>query len=428
MMVFNDVNGLYQHLKRENCIDYIKSLWNDLGKKTGENLSDRELTCYKENLTKGISLFVLKMPSPKYQKEAYFIGIVFEISNGFLKKEITNVCFFYLEFHNDNSNFSPIYIVNEILPGKTSQKFDFTNHGSIVKNDILSFRQAMYDLITQKKTYGLWAINSQKLDGSDDVLPLSDSTVQRQIEDDLIKLWDKWTNYPVDDMVQDECTEAINSILEALAILIQRSIDEGLYPDEMAEKLGEINGAALGKMSRGSFMIGLEYPDFDPLLTTNHDEIPYKLLVCASDDTKKLITMYICQLIDRQAIPHEKGMKMAEMAGEFLLDGMIGCFEIGAKYSPQNKLFNDLSNIETGAEQITLEVYPSENKVNSCISGLVNDLRDERRRNVASSTLIAMGNQVAPFIRPLLRDMNPDVRKSALSILTELEKRNHLDL
>jgi hypothetical protein len=201
-------------------------------------------------------------------------------------------------------------------------------------------------------------------------------------------------------------------------------LNAGIYPRQKAEELGEWSGYALARLGRGSLMVGLEYPNFSTDISDFQQKKPYRLLKVASQTAEKVMTLFLSQLVERGKLSLSEAEKIGVEGSKLILNGMAGCFNIGAQLSHKNKI-NTEGNSANQQENYFRQpqLYSTEDhSIDSVVAKLIDSLRDTKSRDFAIQALIAEGDQVVPFIKPLLRDINPDVRLASLRILSEIEK------
>jgi hypothetical protein len=253
------------------------------------------------------------------------------------------------------------------------------------------------------------------------------SEKEKTTEDELEEVWNKWTSYPVDDQVQDLCYQKTEAVVLLLGDYGQRCSKFGLFPDVSEETVGEWGGEALGKLSRGSFMVGLEYPEFVQDTSNFMGTKPYQLLQEASKQVEKLYVLFLSRLTEAGKLPINKAQEEATKGGKLILNAMIGCYYIGAQFSPKTK--GSLRFLDSSGEKNMPGTKAQSNlddnrKPEESLQGLVGNLRNPKLRELTESLLIKEGDNAVPYVRPLLKDIDPEVRQAALRVLTEIEKKN----
>lgn len=153
-------------------------------------------------------------------------------------------------------------------------------------------------------------------------------------EDDLEMLWNKWTDYPISDQANELCYEAVKPLNSLLHDLIMQCLDANIYPRKKAHELGEWSGDALGRLSRGSFMIGLEYPNLRKDSTLIPNDKLYRLLEQVGEAATRLITLFLSELLKQEQFSSSQAEKIAEMGGKYIRKGVIDCYFIGVRFSP----------------------------------------------------------------------------------------------
>jgi hypothetical protein len=154
-------------------------------------------------------------------------------------------------------------------------------------------------------------------------------------EDDLEMLWNKWTYYPVSDLANELCYEAVKPLNSLLHDLIMQCLDANIYPRKKALELGEWSGDALGRLSRGSFMLGLEYPNLNKDSTVVTNDKLYRLLEQVGEGATRLITLFLSELVKQEQFSLLQAEKIAEMGGKYIRKGVIDCYYIGVRFSPK---------------------------------------------------------------------------------------------
>lgn len=428
LLALSNTNETYKKLERNDRLAYLKSLWNGLGNKTNDHLPDTGLNCYKQRFGENQVLFLIQLPKPIVQPEAFYVGLIFWVESGFLSTKATNAKCYTLELSKDIPTNQEVYVVGEMLRGQAFPNFDHKNYGSIIRNDAESFIQALQEVLSCRKSSDLWFTTLPKKKAKPGNTVISEASSSNEItEDDLEILWNKWTNYSVGNDAQELCYEAVKPIEDLLQDLCQRCLNAGIYPRQKAEELEEWSGYALARLGRGSLMVGLEYPDFSPDSSDFQQKKPYRLLNVASQASEKVMILFLSQLVERGKLSLSEAKKIGEEGGKLILNGMAGCFYIGAPLSPQKKVGTVLENSAIQQENYIRQPQlnsTEDHSIDSVFAKLVESLRDKETKDSAIQALIAAGHQVIPFIRPLLRDINPDVRLAALEILSEIEKSN----
>lgn len=337
LLAIGNAKEMYRKLDRNNRVTYLKSLWNGLGNKTNEHLSDVGLDCIKYKFRENEILFVIQLPKPFYQPEAFFVGLLFGIETGFLTTNATQARSFTLELSWDVKTNQEVYVVGEMVRGHNFPKFDHKNYGSIIKNDTESFTKALRDVTSGNKSSTFWyypATNDgpKQIFSGDSVKNTSPDVT----EDDLELLWNKWTNYPVDEEAQELCYKAVEPIEKLLLKLGNQCLKTGADSQISAEKIEEWCGEALGNLSRGSFMVGLEYPNFNTYNPGFQQSRPYKLLHIASQQTEKVLTLFLSRLAEKGKISLSEAERIAEEGGKLILKSMAECYLVGVQSSPHN--------------------------------------------------------------------------------------------
>lgn len=429
LLSLSNSNETYKKLDRSNRLDYLKSLWNGLGKKTGDQLPDRELFCLKKNLGEGKVLFVIQLPEPETQPEAIFVGLFFVIDSGIFSTKVKDVRCFTLELSKDVNTGQVVYVVGEIVKGQSFPNFDHDNFGSITRRDTEAFLGAIVDVIAKRKSSPYWYNPEKNVVQNQKAVEKVEAKISEKgdLEAELETIWSKWTNYSVEDSVQELCYQRTEPVALQLLDYGQKCLNNHLINNLNADRLEEWVGDALGRLSRGSFMVGLEFPEYADNQSNFMKSRVFQLLKEASQPAEKLSVLFLSQLAEDNFIQMNNAQKAAGDIGKLILNAMIGCYYIGAQYSPKNKGSLRFLDKVKKDEVIVKENLPSENPRGSsdnAIPRLIDGLRNPNLMEYSVKALIDMGELVIPFIRPLLKDMNPQVRNAALRVLTEIEKKN----
>lgn len=338
LLALRNSKELFDRLNRNDRVRYLKNLWNGFGKKLNENISDFGFDCINCRIGKKCTLYIVQLPKPLIQPEAFYIGIAYFVEIGLLKNQISKVRYFTLELGKEVLDEREKYYVGEWLVGESTNRFDHKNYGSIIKKDVDTFEIAVKNVLFGNLNPYIWMDNISENDPKNVYSEDSNNfSTPCYGEKDLELLWNKWTHFQVDDFAQELCNKAIQPFGLLLWQYSQLCLSAGIYPKDMAGKLDEWIGTALGHLGRGSFMIGLEYPDIDLDSPNIKSQVPYKLLEVASTASKKLFTLLLSQLVENGIKTKSECFKIAENGGELILKGMVECYAVGMKYSPKKK-------------------------------------------------------------------------------------------
>ena len=216
------------------------------------------------------------------------------------------------------------------------QRFDHSNYGSIISNDIKSFEMAIYDVLNGKHTSSIWSDNKSANEAIDLASQRSPQTTKSSAltEEDLEKLWNKWTNYQVDSYVQELCYSSVQSIKSMLQDYGQQCISAGLFPNVTASIIGAWISNALTHLGQGSFMVGLEYPDINLDSPDIRKEKPYRLMEVATAGTRDLLKIFLVKLVVNGYLAQTESGIIAEKGGKLIMTAMIECYVVGARFSP----------------------------------------------------------------------------------------------
>lgn len=425
LLALSNTNETLKKLDRNDRVSYLRMLWNGLGSKTGEHLPDKGLNCYKQKLDSSKTLFVIELPAPQIQPEAFFVGLVFDVESGFFSSKVTNPRCFTLELSKDIPSQTVVYVVGELVPGQSFPNFDHRNHGSIIKNDGESFVYAIQDAIVGRKTSEVWnieKINNDRIrhqNGNE----FSNSTG----EDELEIIWNKWTNHPISEQAKELCFQQTQPFADRLQDLALRCIKSGLLSDQQ-KQIPEWVGEGLGKLSRGAYMIGLEYPEFAKDTSNFSETKVFRLLQEAAKQVQGLYSLFTMSLSNAEEISLNAAREERSNCAQLMLNAMVGCYLVGAELSP--KTGGDIFQVLNKLESAVLSNYEYQSRrdnrenLKRTDQQLIADLRYPNRREMAVQALIEKGESTVQIVRPLLKDGNSEVRIAALKILSEIEKKN----
>ena len=427
LFALSNTSETFHKLNRNDRLDYLRSIWNGLGNKTKDHIPDQGLDCFKINLDPDIFLFVIQLPKPAIQPEAFFIGMLFCIEKNFLSLKATKARCFSLELSKDFETNHEVYVIGESVKGHSFSNIDHINYGSLKNKDKDSFINAIKSVLVGD------SLTNPKSKSMSDVIHNSDSDANTDnddsislTEDDFEALWNKWTNFPYDNQTVALCQKAVLPLDDLLIGLGKLCLQVDIYKPDEAEKIGEWSSYALSRLSRGSFMVGLEYPYIRRDVEESQKEKVYQLLKLAAKAASGVLTLFLSKLAEHEAIPVKEVEEFAQTGGEIIKNGMIECFRIGKQHSPHNQ-YNGSNSANDRKQEVLSEqhsrVSPNQLTPDAEIMIMVERLRDNKTRASAIEDLISAGEKSVPIVQPLLRDLNPDVRLSALKVLSEIEKR-----
>jgi hypothetical protein len=213
LLALSNTIETYKKLERNDRLAYLKLLWNGLGNETNDHLPDKGLNCYKQSFGGDQVLFLIQLPKPVVQPEAFYVGLIFWVESGLFSKKATKAKYCTLELSKDIPTNQEVYVVGEVLHGQAFPNFDHKNYGSIIRNDAESFIQALREVLSGRKSSDLWFTSSPKKNAKPDNIAISEASSSDEItEDDLEILWNKWTNISVGKDDQELCSELVKPI------------------------------------------------------------------------------------------------------------------------------------------------------------------------------------------------------------------------
>lgn len=425
LLALSNTNETFKKLDRNDRVTFLRTLWNGLGSKTGEHLADKGLNCTKLKLTSTNILFVIKLPLPQVQPEAFFVGLVFDVEIGFFSSKAIKARCFTLELSKDIPSGSEVYVVGEMVPGQSFPNFDHRNHGSIVKNDESSFVYAIQDVLTGRKTSEVWNVGKKNHDQIKKQNGNESSINTGEYELEII--WNKWTNHPISEQAKELCFQQTQPFADRLQNLALKCIRSGLLSDQQ-NQIPEWVGEGLGKLSRGAYMVGLEYPEFAKDTSNFSDTKAFRILQEAAKQAQGLYSLFTMRLSNAGEISLSAAAEERSKCAQLMLNAMVGCYSVGAQLSP--KTGGDIFLVLDKLESAVLSNYENQslrdNRGNreSTMQQFVADLRNPNRRERAIQALIEEGESAVQIVRPLLKDGNSEVRIAALKVLSEIEKKN----
>lgn len=339
-LALRDSKELLNRLTRQDNVRYLKKLWNGFGTQLNENIRDFGFDCTSTKIGRTCTLIIIQLPQPQFQPEAYYIGIAYFFKVGIFNNQVNKVRYFTLELGREVNDNREKHYVCEWQHGKSPKKFDHKNYGSINEKNVDSFRLAIKNILFGKSTPSLWVENIPETTREKEYQrDVNINSLPRFTENDLEILWNKWTNFEVDDVAKELCNNAVEPVASILIKYSQLCLSMGIFPEKMANKLMEWIGSALGHLSRGSFMIGLEYPNNYLESPTIKSEVPYQMLEVASTYSIKLVTLFLAKLVENGNLSEAECEKIAEEAGSIILKAMIECYVVGVNNSPKKTGF-----------------------------------------------------------------------------------------
>jgi hypothetical protein len=426
LIAFSDPDALYKKLEKFDKIDFLRKLWVDLGQKYDENIPNDELDCSDVYLEDNQILFIVHLPNPIAQPEAYYVGLLFNLKSGFFSNKAISVRCFNLELSYDFRSKREAYVVGELVEGKRVNHCDHNNYGSIANHDINSFIAAIEDVLSGNKAMHLWTTPSDDISNNESLTPAQDSPTQyTAVEEELKSIWTKWEDHANDEKVKALCANKLEPITNLLIDLGMQCSNLGLFREKDME-MAIIY--AIAQLAKGSFMVGLEYPAYLSEMDNFVQQKEFKLLQETARRTKTIAILMLEKLLNKGAISKSKSDSLLNRAVEYQVNAMMECYCIGAELSPKI----NSSSIQNKQPQ---ELGTSNNTQNTTIQNqillkdhsdvpfdqLISNLRDPRYRVFAVKTLIEIGDSSNIHIMPLLQDNDPEIRKAILKILTEIE-------
>ncbi len=189
----------------------------------------------------------------------------------------------------------------------------------------------MQEVLSGKKTSNLWYSAKSKENPKPSIT--SDSELcsrNKTAEAELNKLQIKWKNYPVADYIKNLLDEAIDPVENSIQRLFDICLGVRIYPSYKIEE-GKKVSFALANLGVGSFIVGLEYPDFnlnDPNLIK---DMPYQLLDVASELAATIPSLYLTQLFQKSVLSKPKVLEKMDEIEKIILNVRTKCFDIGAR-------------------------------------------------------------------------------------------------
>ena len=155
----------------------------------------------------------------------------------------------------------------------------------------------------------------------------------------LKHIWEKWTNLITPPDIEKACSNNMKPLEDAFEKLVGLNIQAGSLSHADAYPLGQKTGELLAKLSRMSFMLGLEYGSLDKYHPRNDDfvaeqaEIALPLIDTACKPTDKAISQLLGGLVVSKFMPKEKVFYVGEQTGHIILNASAQCFRLGLNYS-----------------------------------------------------------------------------------------------
>lgn len=350
-IVFGKVDDTYNKLKSYNRTAYLLTLWNGLANKLKESLYGRTIDCQKLEIEKNKEIYLITLPKPKSQAEAYYIGIYYELNRSIFKTTVQRVRYFTLEKSWDYEINKESYVVGEMEKGSDIINFKHINHGFVEKNDIKIFPKAIKNILNNNKKGEFWRkskiplknqIASEKIDS-----PLSKPEKQ---EDELEELWNKWENDKVIIHFKDQMNEVIEPLFLFIMELRNILVEKRVFSESQIKSIDETIMGAMFTISKGSFIVGLEYPEFSDSPTSFRGSKADKLLEQFSELTIQIFTLLISKSLENKLFDNKHIYSLSRIMGDSLYETRLKCYILGAEISPNNfgnywkyKTFSDLS-------------------------------------------------------------------------------------
>ena len=155
----------------------------------------------------------------------------------------------------------------------------------------------------------------------------------------LERIWNKWTNIVTPPDIEKACFNNMKPLEDAFEKLLGLNIQAGFLSHADAYPLGQKTGELLAKLSRMSFMLGLEYGILDKQHPRNDDfvteqaKIALPLIDTACKPTDKAISQLLGGLVVSKFMPKEKAISVGEQTGHIILNACVQCFRLGLNYS-----------------------------------------------------------------------------------------------
>ena len=151
-------------------------------------------------------------------------------------------------------------------------------------------------------------------------------------EENLENIWNKWTKISIPEEKIQQCAMYTKPVEKTLTILYKKCLDHGLLSNFQPSVAGGLVGTALGKLSRGSFMVGLEFPEYknqeDDFSTTKS----YRILLEATLDATGVLILYLSELRRIGVLSEGESKIIFDDTVQKIKNAMLSCFSLGTKH------------------------------------------------------------------------------------------------
>ncbi len=165
---------------------------------------------------------------------------------------------------------------------------------------------------------------------------LNRSPEQIQNEAELKRIWNKWTNVPVPPKFQEQCELAYRPIHDYFVNFIHSTW--GNLSQDISYKKGASLGDAVGRASRGCFMVGMEYgsqyrgKDISTLILSEEAKKALPCLNSASELFDLNLKIELAELFKAKRISEKDMLEAAKKISKMNLEAMINCFRSGFEF------------------------------------------------------------------------------------------------
>jgi hypothetical protein len=339
-IVLSKVDDTYRKLKPYSRTAYLLSLWNGLAEKLKEDLKGRSLVCQKLEMDKNNELYMITMSTPQNHAEAYFIGILYEMNHSLFKKSVEKVRYFTLEKSWDFENNYETYVIGEMDYGPNILNLKHINHGFIEKNDIKIFPQAIKEILINNKKGDYW--RKTKFPPNDQIPSEKKESPPTELEsqkDEIEELWAKWENDNVISSFKDQSIEIVEPLYEFLMELRNIAAENKIFSDLTMNSIDETIKGAMLNITKGSIIVGLEYPDFSDSPESFRGSKADLLLEECSKLSIQIFTLLISKVVERKLLNNKQMEHLAKIMGDQMYEVRLKCYLFGAEVSP-NKYGN----------------------------------------------------------------------------------------
>lgn len=350
IIVLGKVENTYHKLKPYSRTAYLLSIWSGLANKLKENLNGRTINCQKLELEKNKEIYLITLPKPKNQAEAYYIGIYYELNRSIFKTTVIRARYFTLEKSWDYEINKESYVVGEMEKGSDIINFKHVNHGFIQKNDIKIFPQAIKEIIYGNKKGDYWRKSIKNTSDQSVSHKIETSSENDSLSNEVEELWDKWENDKVLGSFKDQSIEIVEPLYTFVMELRNIAAENKIFPDHTMNSIDEtINGAMLN-ITKGSFIVGLEYPEFSETPDSFRGSKADLLLEEYSKLSIQIFTLLISKVLERKLLNNKQMEHLAKIMGDQMYEVRLKCYMFGAELSPNKfgnywkyKTFSDFS-------------------------------------------------------------------------------------